>query len=73
MSVGGGIDLALEERTGLCINVRDLVYTDWDREMLNPVGSEYQDDFFPEYRPAPPAPKKTIQNLVVSIGFNFVP
>ncbi|MBI4540645.1 MAG: porin family protein [Gemmatimonadetes bacterium] len=70
---GGGIDLALEERTGLRLDIRDLVYTDWDREMLNPVAPEFRDDFFPEFQPAPPEPKDMIHNIVISIGFNFVP
>lgn len=72
-AVGGGIDLALEERSGLRIDIRDLVYTKWDRELLNPVAPAVRDDFFPEYRPTPPEPKETIHNIVISIGFNFVP
>ncbi|MBI4521954.1 MAG: outer membrane beta-barrel protein [Gemmatimonadetes bacterium] len=73
VSFGGGIDWAVEPGSGVRLDIRDLVYLGWDREFLNPVAPEFRDDFVPEVQPVPPAPKRTIHTILISLGFSFVP
>lgn len=72
-SVGLGLDFLLAAGSGFRIEVRDLVYTGWDRAQLNPVRPEFQTELFPDLLPAAPGESDTLHNFMLAIGFVFVP
>lgn len=74
--VGGGADIRLTQRSGIRVELRDLMFYDYDRERLNPVdprsnGYQRFSNLFPtrteSYKGA------TYHNLQVAIGFTFRP
>lgn len=74
--LGGGADIRLTQRSGIRIELRDLMMYDYDRERLNPVGPRFNgyqrfDSLFParteSYKGA------TYHNLQIAIGFTFRP
>ncbi|MBI4540641.1 MAG: outer membrane beta-barrel protein [Gemmatimonadetes bacterium] len=68
--VGGGFHLALTERAGIRADLRDLVFTGYDRDALNLVNPRFRTDTFLEG--APPPEKATIHNVRVSFGFSYL-
>lgn len=68
---GAGFHVALSERAGIRLDVRDLVFTDFDREDLYPVDERFRTDIF--LVAEPPAAKSTIHNIRAAIGFTYVP
>lgn len=78
-SIGVGLDFALGEASGIRLEVRDQIFTGWDRNKLNPVQGEptlirnFQTTLFPDLLPKPPDESETLNNFMVSLGFNFVP
>lgn len=81
--VGGGIRWALSPNAGLSIDLRDVVYTNWDRSNLNPIRPEHRNCSvpgdpssacrFPDAETSTPDAKDTIHNLRFSIGLTFIP
>jgi hypothetical protein len=74
-SIGGGLNFRITGRTGLVLDVRDLVFTNYDRDRMNPVRSNasairYLDDF-PKARPQGGA--TSMHNVAFSLGFTFIP
>lgn len=69
--LGGGVHFTLSERAGIRLDLRDLVFTDFNRDDLNPVDPRFQTDVF--LVPDPPAAKSTIHNIRATIGFTYVP
>jgi hypothetical protein len=84
-NVGAGALYALSERAGITFDVRSSSFTDYDRTVLDPrmaceptvptttqcprvEYSLYAQDF-----KAPPKSKKTVTNLLFSVGFSYVP
>ena len=72
-SVGVGLNYAFGEASGLRVELRDMIYTDWDRNELNPVMPAFQTDLFPDLLPAPPDESSTLNNFRLSLGFFFIP
>lgn len=77
-NVGGGVDIRVSERAGFRLEVRDFVYTDWEREKLNVVDPALRDDRFPEQHGNPPSPECstqacTMHNIQLNLSFVFVP
>lgn len=70
---GAGLEFAIGQRSGIRAEIRDYVYTDYDRELLNPVHPAHRDATWPELREGVPEPKDTIHNLRFSLGFMFIP
>lgn len=69
--VGGGVAVNFSQRATLMLDVRDLILTNYRRDRLGPVTGS--DILFAEDLPLPPKAKDTLHNIVLSIGFGFVP
>jgi len=72
-SVGGGLEMRMGQRSGLRFDVRDQIFTKYDRTRLNPTDPRFAAIAFPEDFPRPPEAKETLHNLSFSIGFTFTP
>jgi hypothetical protein len=73
MNFGGGLDLRLAENSGIVLEVRDLIFTKYQRERLRPSDARFAVIQFPEDFPTPPDTKETVHNIVFNIGFSFTP
>jgi opacity protein-like surface antigen len=71
--VGGGLGWRTSENTALTLDVRDYVFTSWNREQLNAVDPSFQNTIFPAANGNPPAAKSTLNNIRLALGFTFVP
>lgn len=71
--LGGGIGWQVSPSTSVRLDLRDYVFTGWDREQLNVVSPAYQNNLFPAANGNPPAPKSTVHNVRLAIGVSFVP
>lgn len=76
--LGGGIRYAITESAGLHLDARDIIYGDYDREMLNPVDERQrcvQDelDLCGLSDLDLTEAKSTLHNLRVTLGFSYVP
>lgn len=73
--LGGGADVRITESSGIRLDVRDLMFNDFDREVLNPVRSNF--DAYSRFAGALPARTESTRglkhNLVLSLGFTFTP
>jgi hypothetical protein len=72
-SIGAGILYHLSPRVGIQLEVRDLIYTGFERDDLNPVSPNFNNTRYPEDFAPPPAAKETVHNIMFGIGFSFVP
>ena len=76
---GGGINFALTEAAGIALDVRDIVYTDYDREELNPIRPVHRNlnedgtYKFPGAQEDLPEAKSTLHNVRLTLGFSYVP
>jgi opacity protein-like surface antigen len=70
---GGGIGYAVSGNTTLRLDVRDFVFTSWDRNELYPVNPDFQNTLFPSANGNPPADKSTVHNIRIGLGFSYVP
>jgi len=72
---GAGINYAVSQMIGLRVEVLDFMWSDWDRDALNPVTPAYQNTTFPEDNPAGINESKPglIHNLRLALGFSFTP
>lgn len=73
LNVGGGLGYRITDRIGVSVDVRDMIFLNYDRDRLNPVSLAARDTRFIEDFPAPPTEKKTVHNLAIQLGFSFVP
>lgn len=76
--IGGGIRYAVTEAAGIHLDARDVVYGDYDREMLNPVDERHrcvqdQLDLCGLGDLDLTEPKSTLHNFRVTLGFSYVP
>jgi hypothetical protein len=71
--LGGGIDFRLTESSGLRLDVRDVIFTNFDRERLRPASASFRAVTRPEDLPAAPEAKDVLHNLAFSIGFSYTP
>lgn len=72
---GAGINYAVSELIGLRVELVDFMWSDWDRDALNPVSPAYQNTTFPEDNPVGINESKPglIHNLRLALGFSFTP
>jgi hypothetical protein len=71
--IGGGLHIRLGEQVGVQFEVRDMIFTGFERDELNPVAANFANSRYPEDFAPPPAAKETVHNLMFGIGFSFVP
>ena len=72
-NVGGGVAVQLAERAGVTLDVRDLIFTDYNRARLNPTDGRFRNFQFPTEFQTAPAPKSTVHNFMISLGFMYAP
>lgn len=72
-SIGGGLEMRLGERSGLRLEVRDQIFTKYNRNRLSPTDPRFTATAFPEDFPTPPAAKETLHNLAFSFGVTLTP
>lgn len=72
-NVGAGLLFRLGEQVGIQLEVRDLIFTGFERDDLNPVGAAFGNTRYSEDFDPPPAAKETVHNIMFGIGFSFVP
>ncbi|MBA3559527.1 MAG: outer membrane beta-barrel protein [Gemmatimonadaceae bacterium] len=72
-SYGGGFTVRFSERSGIQLDVRNLVLTDYERQSLEPSLGRNPNIFFEEDFNLPPDNKSSVNNLVLSLGFRYVP
>jgi hypothetical protein len=72
---GGGINYAVTDAIGIRAELLDFMWSDWDRDALNPVDPAYQNTTFPEDNPPGINESKPglIHNLRLALGFSFTP
>lgn len=73
LEAGGGLDVRVAAGLGVRLEVRDEIFTDFDREILNPVDPRFHSVRFPEATGIPPAPKETLHNIALNLGFTYTP
>jgi len=71
--VGGGLGFRVGRSTSVRLDLRDYVFTSWDRDRLNVVNPTFQNTLFPSANGNPPAEKSTVHNIRLAIGFSYVP
>ena len=73
VSVGGGLGYQFNDRVGVALDVRDMIFMNFDRDRLNPLNAASRETRFIEDFPTPPTEKKTVHNLALQLGFTFFP
>lgn len=73
LNVGGGFNMQLSENAGVFVDVRDLIFTGYERDRLNPTEPRFRFNRFSEDFAVPPASRKTLHNITVALGFSFAP
>src|SRR5919112_464627 len=71
--VSGGVDMRVTQRTGILLESRGLIYTDYKRSRLNPSRVGFADTRFVGDYPAPPKEKNTLRSITLTLGFSFIP
>lgn len=72
-SVGGGLDIRIGETTGIRLEARDFVFTNFERERLYPVREAERPARFPDVLPVPEPFEGSVHNLHFALGFTFTP
>lgn len=72
-SFGAGVDLSTGSSTSIRLEVRDFVWSDFDREFLYPVRQSQRPSRFPDVLPQPDPFRGTAHNIVASLAFSFTP
>lgn len=72
-SWGGGITIGAGGGASVRLEVRDFVFTNFDRSALNPVSSRFEPSRFPDLVPLPAPFSGTAHNIHVALGFAFSP
>jgi hypothetical protein len=70
---GGGVAVRLSERAGLQFDVRSLTFFGYNRRDLDPTGGRNANTIFAEDFAVPPARSKSVNNLMFTLGFRYVP
>ncbi len=77
---GGGVRYAVTESAGIQLDVRDVIYKDFDRDLLNPVAERLRNCSssgscrFPDAeRATTPDKQDMIHNIRFSIGLTYIP
>jgi hypothetical protein len=73
-TVGGGLAVRLSERAGIQLDVRNMTLFGFDRRDLDPTGGRNPyTTLFAEDFSAPPNRSKSVNNLMFTLGFRYVP
>jgi hypothetical protein len=72
-SLAGGINYRVAESSGLRLEIRDQIFSNFDRDQLNPVNPRFGPRRYPDLVTPPVAAKSTISNLALLLAFSFVP
>lgn len=72
-NVGGGINWTIRNGVGIQLDLRDHIYTDYNRNDLSPIDPQFRVTRFNSDLPALPEAKDVVHNLVFSVGFSFRP
>lgn len=71
--LGGGVRMRVSQAAGITIDVRDHVFTNYDRSKLAASDPRFRSGVYPEDYPAPPPARDVVHNLFFSIGFTWTP
>jgi hypothetical protein len=71
--VGGGVSMALGRTGGVRLQVRDFIYTGYDREVLSLSEPLLAAENIPHPRSDVPEPRSTIHSLRYELSFSFNP
>ena len=72
-SFGGGINVPFGDRAGITLDLRDVVFTSFDRDDLDATDPLFRDDRFDPIPAGKPAPRSSVHNIRFSVGVSFVP
>ena len=73
VNFGGGVNVRLGDRASIMVDVRDMVWRNWNRNDLNPLAPSARNTRFLEDFPPNVKPKTHVGNILMQIGFTFVP
>ncbi|MGD8700014.1 MAG: outer membrane beta-barrel protein [Gemmatimonadales bacterium] len=73
LNLGIGAAYALTAAAGIVLEIRDVVFFDYDRDWFNLSDPLLAENRVPEPGGTPPDKQDTIHNLRFSIGFTYVP
>ena len=73
--LGAGMHFNVSETVGIKAELLDFMWSNWDRDDLNPVAPAFQNTTFPEQNPDGMNWEKPslIHNLRLALGFSFTP
>ena len=72
-SLGAGVHVPLGSRAGMSIDLRDVIFTSFDRDEFDATDPRMRD---PRFDPVPggkPAAKSTVHNFRLTLGVSFIP
>ena len=72
-SLGAGVHVPLGSRAGMSVDLRDVIFTSFDRQEFDATDPLLRD---PRFDPVPggkPAAKSTIHNIRLTLGVSFIP
>ncbi len=72
-TLGAGVWIKFNETTGIQLDARQLTMRNFDRSFIDPAGGRNRNTVFPEDFPAVPAAKNTAGNLMLTLGFRYIP
>lgn len=72
-TAAAGLNISLGPSGGMRLQVRDFIFTGFDRELLSLAEPWLGPETIPHPRPDPPAAKSTVHNLRFEIALSFVP
>jgi hypothetical protein len=72
-TVGGGILYQLSQSAGIQLDVRDLIFTSYEANRLDPANGRNPNIWFIEDFAPPPDRKSTVHNIAFSLGFRYTP
>ena len=73
VNLGGGVNVRLGDRAAVMLDVRNVWFRNFDREDLNPLAPAARNTRFLEDFPSSVEPKLRVGNLLMQIGFTFIP
>lgn len=73
INLGGGVKVRLGDRAAVVLDVRDMVFRNFNRQDLNPLAPAARNTRFLEDFPPSVKPKLHVGNILMQIGFTFVP
>lgn len=73
INLGGGVNVRLGNRASVMLDVRDIFFRNFNRQDLNPLAPAARNTRFLEDFPSNVKPKTHVGNILMQIGFTFVP